>query len=203
MFETATPTSGYADIRRESKHPATSSIFYTAYKQLQNDTDFTVFKAAGYQGVNFAFIGDEPHYHTPLDNFENASPASLQDHGNNGLAMASAFANADLSSTPESEAVFFDVFNRWTICWPANWNLRISLAAFFLLILEMGSLIYWKRLSPAEILWGIVFSILTLGTIGVAALVLRRFLTLAGASRWSGSRIRSRRWSRFFRCPSL
>lgn len=182
MFETGSANQWVMRVFAANvKHPATSSIFYTAYQQLQNDTDFTVFKAAGYQGVNFAIIGDEPHYHTPLDNFENASPASLQDHGNNGLAMASAFANADLNSTPESEAVFFDVFNRWTICWPANWNLRISFAALFLLILEIGLLIYWKRSLLAEILWGIVFWILALGTIGVTAVVLRRFLEFTGA----------------------
>jgi len=182
MFETGSANQWVMRIFAANvKHPATSSIFYTAYKQLENDTDFTVFKGAGYQGVNFAFIGDEPHYHTPLDNFENANPASMQDHGNNGLAMASAFANTDLSSTPDSEAVFFDVFNRWTICWPANWDLRISFATLFLLLVETGLLIFLKRLSLSETVWGIAFLVLALVTIGVAALVLRRFLALTGA----------------------
>ncbi len=182
MFETGNANQWVMRIFAANiKHPATSSIFYTAYKQLENDTDFTVFKAAGYQGVNFAFIGDEPHYHTPLDNFENSNPASMQDHGNNGLAMASAFANTDLSATPESEAVFFDIFNRWTICWPANWDLRFSFAALFVLLLEIAALIYRKRLTLAETLWGVGFWILTLVTIAVAALVLRRFLALTGA----------------------
>ena len=60
MFETG----GANDwaVRLYAQHtarPAASSIFYTVYKALPNDTDFTVFKAAGYEGLNFAFIGDE------------------------------------------------------------------------------------------------------------------------------------------------
>ena len=97
MFETG----GANDwaVRLYAQHaarPAASSIFYTVYKALPNDTDFTVFKAAGYEGLNFAFIGDEWHYHTPLDNSANVTPASLQHQGENALPAVVAFANADL-----------------------------------------------------------------------------------------------------------
>jgi len=107
MFETGSANEWVVRLyAKNALRPATSSIFYTAYKQLPNDTDFTVFKAAGYQGVNFAFIGDEPHYHTPLDNFENANAASLQHQGDNALPMVLALGNADLANAPQSEAVF-------------------------------------------------------------------------------------------------
>jgi len=108
MFETG--SANYSIVQLYAKHasfPATNAFAYFAYKLLPNDTDFTVFKAAGYQGANFAFIGNVTQYHTPLDNFQNSSPASLQHDGDNALPMVLAFANGDLSNFPPREAAFF------------------------------------------------------------------------------------------------
>lgn len=157
MFETGTANQWLRRLfAQHLPRPATSSIFDAAYKQLPNDTDFRVFKAAGYQGFNFANIGDVSQYHTPLDNFENASPATLQHHGDNALPAILALANADLSKLPLSEAVFFDLFERWTIWWPANWTLTIAFAAGVLLLLEIGWLVQIRRLNPVAYLWGLV-----------------------------------------------
>src|SRR5215469_15271705 len=74
MFETGSANQWAIRLfASRAVHPATSSIGYTVYKRLPNDTDFSVFKAAGYQGLNFAFIDDVAHYHTPLDNIANAN----------------------------------------------------------------------------------------------------------------------------------
>ena len=112
--------------------PATSSIAYTAYKLLPNDTDFSVFKAAGYQGLNFALIGNAVIYHTPLDNLQNVNPASLQHHGDNALAAILALANSDLSDPLEKDAVFFDVFGLWTVHWAARSTLLFAALASIL-----------------------------------------------------------------------
>ena len=64
------------------------------YRQLPDDTDFTVFKQADYQGFNFAFIGNVGRYHTPLDNVVNADRSTIQHQGANGLAALTALANA-------------------------------------------------------------------------------------------------------------
>ncbi len=129
MFETGSASEwAVALYARNSRRPALSSIFYTIYKLLPNDTDFTVFKAAGYQGLNFAFVGDVAHYHTPLDNSASLTPASLQHQGENGLAAVTALANSDLSNPPQREAVFFDVLGRRTIRWPASRSLPFALA---------------------------------------------------------------------------
>ncbi len=182
MFETGSANDWVLRLYAQAvKRPATSSIFYAAYKQLPNDTDFTVFKAAGYQGVNFAIIGDEPHYHTLLDSFENASPASLQDEGADGLAMASALANADIAGPPVSEAAYFDLLNRWTVVWPLRKNLRIAIAALVLLILLAGWLVYRKRLAPRELTWGLFYFPVTIIIVTGVAFFLRRMLRVTGA----------------------
>jgi Peptidase family M28 len=182
MFETGTANQWALNLYAQSiSRPATSSVFYGVYKELPNDTDFTVFKAAGYQGVNFAIIGGEPHYHTVLDNFDNATPASLQDQGADGLAMATAFAGADIAAPPIAEASYFDVFNRLTVVWPLRSNFRVAIVAALLLLLQIGWLGYTKRLVLRSFLWGFFYAPVTVGVIGLTAFFLRRALRLTNA----------------------
>jgi hypothetical protein len=182
MFETGNANAWVVRLYAKNvSRPATSSIFYQAYKQLPNDTDFTVFKAAGYQGVNFAFIGDEPHYHTPLDNFENVNAASLQHQGDNALPMVLAFGNADLANPPQSEAVFFSVFERWMIWWPANRTLPIAIASAMILFLQIGWLVAKKRLEPIQMLWGLVGWLAMFTGAGLLGIGLQQILRVAGA----------------------
>ncbi len=108
MFETGSANDWAVGLYAYSvARPATTSIAYTAYKLLPNDTDFSVFKSAGYQGLNFALIGSAPIYHTPLDNLQNVNPASLQHQGDNALAAIRALANSDLSDLPGKRRSFF------------------------------------------------------------------------------------------------
>ncbi|MGB8522299.1 MAG: M20/M25/M40 family metallo-hydrolase [Candidatus Acidiferrales bacterium] len=183
MFETG--SANYWVVKLYSEHasrPATSSIFYQVYKQLPNDTDFTVFKASGYQGVNFAYVGDVNHYHTPLDNFENADPRSLQHHGENALPMILALANSDLASPPVKEAVFFDLFERLVVFWPAGWSFPISIVALILLLFQVGWLIAKNRLLPSALLWGVVNWLAIFVTTGVLALIFQKVLHVAGVT---------------------
>ena len=182
MFETGSANRSMVQLyAKHAAHPATSSIFYAAYKQLPNDTDFTVFKAAGYQGLNFAIIGDVAHYHTPLDNFANAAPGSLQHHGDNALPSVLALANSDLTSLPSGEAVYFDVFERFLISWLVNWTLSIAAIAAVLLIFQIAWLVRSGRLEPAEIAWGLLSWLATILVTGGAAFAVRHLLKAAGA----------------------
>ncbi|MGA7062666.1 MAG: M20/M25/M40 family metallo-hydrolase [Candidatus Acidiferrales bacterium] len=165
-----------------ARRPATSSIFYEGYKRIPNDTDFTIFKAAGYQGVNFANIGGVVHYHTPLDNFANANASTLQHQGDNALGSLEAFANQDISNPPRDSAVYFDVFGRWIFWWPAAWALKIAIFSALLLFVEIAWLIYKKRLSGSEFLWGLFAWFVAMLAVGVLALALSFILRHAGAT---------------------
>jgi Peptidase family M28 len=182
MFETGSANEWALRIyAARARRPSTSSLSYAAYKTLPNDTDFTVFKAAGYQGLNFAFIGDVAHYHTALDNFENANPASIQHHGDNALPAVVALANADLANPPVSEAVYFDVFGRWVMWWPARWTFTIALCALALLLMEITWLVYYKRLSLGALAWGATAWLAMGGVTAAAAFCLRWLLSKTGA----------------------
>lgn len=183
MFETGSANDWALDLyaRHASRHLA-SSIFYTVYKLLPNDTDFTIFKSTGYQGLNFALIGRVAAYHTPLDNSANISAASLQDQGSAGLTSVVALANANFPRGPDADAVYFDVFGRQILRWPGPWSLALAILATFLLAGEIVWLVHKQRLSLSQLLWGAISWIVVFIATGVAGLVLRLMVDLAGAT---------------------
>jgi hypothetical protein len=117
--------------------PVTSSLFATIYDLLPNDTDLTVFKRSGVQGVNFGIIGNVAAYHTPLDNLEHVSLRSLQHHGINALAILRNLGNAELRKSDQN-AVWFDVFSLFVVRWPERASIWIAIgSAIALLIATM------------------------------------------------------------------
>jgi hypothetical protein len=166
---------------QHASRPATNSIFYFAYKHLPSDTDFTIFKAAGYQGLNFAAIGDAAQYHTPGDDFENANTSTIQHQGDNALASVRGFAEAEIADPPKSAAAYFDIFERWTLAWPVRLSLNIALGSAFLLFLEIAWLIYKKNLTWQQWLWGCVSWLVTLLATGAVAWILQLALRKLGA----------------------
>jgi len=182
MFETGT-ASEWA-VRLYTMHaprPATSSIFYTAYKQLPNNTDFTVFKDVGYQGLNFAYVGDEFPYHAPLDNLMNVNPGSLQHQGDNALSSVVALANADLANPPQSEAVFFDLLEHWTVRWPASWAIKMAVLFDLLLLLQIAWLFWSERVTRKDLWWGIYGWFFIVVATGVSGYTLEILIRLTGA----------------------
>ncbi len=98
MFETSDENAWLVDAYAHAvRRPAALSVTYEAYKRLPNDTDLTVFKRAGLAGMNFAFIDEVSHYHTPLDDLAHLDLGSLQHQGENALAVARTLAGADLA----------------------------------------------------------------------------------------------------------
>lgn len=184
MFETGSANDWALDLYagHASRH-LTSSVFYTVYKLLPNDTDFTVFKGAGYQGMNFAFIGRVGLYHTPLDNSANVSVASLQDQGSAGLASIIALANASFPRGPDADAVYFDFLGGKILRWPGPWSLGLAIFSALLLGGEIGWLIHKKQLSHVQLRWGAISWLAIFVATGISGLVLRLILGLAGATR--------------------
>jgi Peptidase family M28 len=168
MFETGTANTWLMRLYGSAiARPFTNSLYYVVYKLLPNDTDFTVFKTAGYQGFNFAFIGDVGRYHTPLDSVANASASSIQHQGDNALAAISALANSATLYAPVAESVFFDGFARTLIAWPATFTLPAALLSLALLLAETVILLRRGAVAAREVLWGCVGTLGTLG-LGVA-----------------------------------
>lgn len=135
MFETSGHNGWMVPLYAgNATRPITSSVFATIYDYLPNDTDLSIFKEQGYNGLNFAYIGNPTHYHTSEDNLENASTASLQHHGDNALAAVRAFAEADLTNPPPGNAVFFDILGWTVVRWPMGWSIVLAILTLVLVI---------------------------------------------------------------------
>ncbi len=181
MFETGSANEWAVNLYAQHVvRPAANSLAYTVYKRLPNDTDFTIFKAAGYQGLNFAYIGDEPHYHTELDNSANVDAASVQHHGDNALPSVLSLANADLSNPKAGDAVYFDIFERRLVRWPARRTVIVAACILVLLIAELAWVIWRKRLSWGQLALGLMAWPLAMIVTGVLAEILIHILRFAG-----------------------
>jgi hypothetical protein len=157
MFETGSANDwAVRQFARTAADPITNSIAYTIYKYLPNDTDFTVFKRAGYQGLNFAFVNGVMHYHTPLDNFENASASSIQHQGDNALSSVLALADQDLSNMPVGDAVYFDFYTLGVARWPVSWAFPLALVAAALFLIEGAILLGNGELTAGKAVWGVI-----------------------------------------------
>jgi hypothetical protein len=180
MFETGSANDWLMRLYgKATLEPITNSMSYVIYKTLPNNTDFTAFKAAAYQGFNLAFIGDVGHYHTPLDTWENSSASTMQHQGANALSALLALARSPELNQAASDSMFFDVLARTVIVWPLNWVLPAALAALVLLSAVTALLVRRRYLSLAQAAYGFLGAIINVllgGILSFGVLALLRFL---------------------------
>ncbi len=176
MFETGSDNAqAMAWYRSAIARPITNSIYYTAYKLLPNDTDFTVYKAAGWQGYNFALTGHVQHYHTPLDTLDHLSLESLQHHGDNAQSMLAAL-DVGLAPAPDhgdasisDEAVYVDILARYLLVWPVTWALPMALGSAALWLLALG---LQRRIGIKSLAGAVAASLLALVFAALATVLL-------------------------------
>ncbi|BCJ32824.1 hypothetical protein Athai_03270 [Actinocatenispora thailandica] len=98
MFETSRDNAALVrQFGAHARYPVGTSFAVEIYRRLPNDTDFTMFREAGFVGLNSAYIDDSAVYHTPQDTPAAMDRGSLQQHGANALALARAFGGVDLT----------------------------------------------------------------------------------------------------------
>src|SRR5829696_748310 len=131
MFETSDKNGWLIkEFAKAAPHPAANSLAQAIYALMPNNTDFTVFKGAGFAGLNFAYIIGLNRYHTPLDNLTNIDQRSLQHQGSTALALTRHFGNLNLNNraAQENEAndVYFDVLNSAIISYSEQWVVPLA-----------------------------------------------------------------------------
>ena len=151
--------------------PLTTSLFATIYDALPNDTDLTVFKRVGLQGVNFGVIGNVAAYHTPLDNLAHVDLRSLQHHGVNSLAILRKLGNTDLQTSTEN-AVWFDVLSLFVVRWRQRATIWIAIASMIALLVAIMLLRREQRATAAGVGAGaLAFLVSIVATAAVAFVV--------------------------------
>ena len=170
-------------------HPAANSLMSSVYKMLPNNTDFTYFKAAGWQGLNFAFIRGLIRYHTETDSVKNLDQGSLQHHGSYALALTRHLGDLnlselDLEDTPIGDRIYFDflgVFFHYPNSWVSPLTGLVILLFFGVAILGFIR----QQLTFSGIAIGfLAFAGIAMGIAAMIALTWRNIVTLNGNYRW-------------------
>lgn len=175
MFETG-PRNGammrvYAD---RVARPATNSLAVLIYEYMPNYTDYTVAKAKGIPGFNFAILDRGYAYHSPMATPAAVDPASVQDMGDQALSIADALAFAPDLPPKTANASFADAMGRITIAYPASGGWAILLVAAGLI----GSAFWRTRPAPSALGGG---AIVTLALLLHGALLLTVFNAVSGS----------------------
>jgi hypothetical protein len=123
--------------KADPPYPVATSLSYSIYKLLPNDTDLTVFREEGdIQGFNFAFIDDHFDYHTAIDNYERLDRTTLEHQGSYLMPMLRYFANEDLSHLKSGkDHVYFNFPFVHLVYYPFSWIVPMLGFAIFLFVL--------------------------------------------------------------------
>ncbi|PVY44069.1 M20/M25/M40 family metallo-hydrolase [Pontibacter virosus] len=146
-------------------YPFASSMMYEVYRNLPNNTDFTVFRDAGYTGVNSAFIDGFVHYHKMTDSPENLDRNSLQHHGSNMLALVRHLGNVSLDNTKAQDKIFFNPVSSWLVQYPAGWNLLWATLTTVLLLACLVVGVRRKAFSVPQLVGGFLGFLLLVGIV--------------------------------------
>lgn len=162
MFETSAGNSWLVDAFAKTPHPRGSSLAYEIYKRMPNDTDFTVFKKHGAQGLNFAFVDDWYAYHTAQDSPDRINPGSLQHHGESMLSLARQLGDADFPESAASNAVYFNVLGNMMLRYPAGIGVGLAIV-----VAALYAFVLWRELKQGRtivlgVAWGAGIFVLSL-----------------------------------------
>jgi len=155
MFQTG-PDNGaiIAAFARTAVNPVSNSLAVFLYENMPNDTDFTVSKAAGVPGLNFAFIGRQFDYHAMTSTPANLDVGSVQSMGDQVLAAAADLAFARTLPGKAPDAVYSQAFGSVVLAYPAWGGWILLLAAAALLTVAVLTARETADLPPADVARG-------------------------------------------------
>jgi len=185
MFETG-ENSGWLvqEYLKQSPKVLSSSLFYEVYKALPNDTDLTVFKKHGLQGLNFAHAEKLTHYHTPLDNLENLELATIQHHGDNVWRILQTIKDQNLNdpNLTESNLVYTDILGLFSLEWQESTSITASILLLILFIFSITRLSKFVTLSKQSMRRGVYSFFIFLIILPVMGYLLQLLVTSISAT---------------------
>ena len=98
--------------RRADGGATSNSLAVLVYELMPNGTDFTIPRARGVAGVNFAFIGRPAQYHSPTSTPDALDQGSVQHIGSLALEATDALLRAPSLPVATQNRVYADVLGR-------------------------------------------------------------------------------------------
>lgn len=156
-------------VASQPAHPFASSLFYSIYKMLPNDTDSTVFREdANIDSYFFAFIDDHYDYHTAQDTYENLDISSLKHHGSYAMAVLHYFSDSDLSQLKSDEdSVYFNFPGLTLVSYPFSWIVPMLILAWVLFVGILAIGFTTRKLEPKMLLNGCLVFLKSLAVTGI------------------------------------
>lgn len=156
-------------IEANPDFPVASSLMYSVYKMLPNDTDSTVFREDGdIDSFFFAFIDSHFNYHTANDNMYHLSWNSLAHQGSYLLPLMHYFGNADLSKMKsDTDDVYVNLPLVKMISYPFSWILPMLILATLLFMALIFYGLHKRKLNGKSIARGFVPFLISLIVCGV------------------------------------
>ena len=187
MFETGAGNGAVIDLfGRTAVSPNANALTAYVYKLLPNDTDFSVARAHGLTGLNYAFIGRQFDYHSPSSTVAALDRGSVQQMGDQALGPARVLAFGYALPENAPDAVYSDVFGLGVVAYPA-WGGWIVLAAVVgLMILGRRRARLGVEDSWLDVLQGVGAGLLLLAGAALLLLLTRHVTGVAGG--WLGYR---------------
>lgn len=176
MFETGNDNGWIVRAMQDAGiRPWTNALFYEVYKRLPNDTDFTRFRNAGKQGLNFAGISRASVYHQTYDEPSNLSEALLQHHGDNLLGMARWLGNATLTQVDAPDVTYFTLPWFGVMAYSGAFVLPVAAWMLLLAVLVLLAVLRFGGRWPG-LLVGLGLGVVSAGLTGAVGWGLMRWL---------------------------
>ena len=141
LFQSSQGNKGLIQAFAQLQDPVGGLELAALFELLPNDTDFTVFREAGFAGLNLIFGDGHVQYHSPTDTPANLDRSSLQHHGDNLLRLAQVFGEQQLPLPRGADVTFFSLFGK-LVWYPAGLTVPLALLA---LGVFAGSWLYARR----------------------------------------------------------
>jgi hypothetical protein len=143
-------------VSKNLERPVGNSLVYEIYKRMPNDTDYSVYKRKGVQGLNFAFAQGVAVYHSKIDDPDHLDHGSLQHHGDNAWGMLKALGERDLDTVISREdAGFIDVFGSRLVHYPVSITGGLALFLAVWVMIAIG-LAFRKEFRFRQLRWGLL-----------------------------------------------
>jgi hypothetical protein len=160
--------------------PVADSASADVAAQLPNDTDFTSFRLGDLAVLDFAYLGNGAYYHSILDDPGHVALGSLQQMGDNTLALTRTLGMEDLETLEsDSQSVYFNLPPGLLVRYPSGLALPLALMA---LATTLGTIFVARRrglLTAPKVLACLAVTMLLEGLgVGVAMLYWRALVAV-------------------------
>lgn len=134
MFETGRDNGAMMQLFQQAvPTPSAASLAIFVYRRMPNYTDLTEALKHDIPGFNFAVTGRAALYHSPLSTPDRIEQGSVQDMGQQVLALSRALTQAEALPAPAPDRVFSDVWGTRLVTYPL-WGGWVILGVSVLLV---------------------------------------------------------------------